>query len=151
MDTLQPLGDQAALAGCRDERDALRLAAAVRRRAPPWLVDVVQAYTTVAVHFDLERIGYADVEAMLRGLELHTDAADDAALGASHVLPCCYELQQDLERSHGIRASLKSISVAIARRDFRGKRPRHELAARPETWRQAKWGSNAAWRVARAP
>ena len=49
-------------------------------------------------------------------------------------------LQQDLEQSHGIRASLKSISVAIARRDFRWKRPRHELAARPETWRQAKGG-----------
>ena len=49
-------------------------------------------------------------------------------------------LQHDLERSHGIRASVKSISVAIARLHFRWKRPRHELAARPETWRQAKGG-----------
>jgi transposase len=60
-------------------------------------------------------------------------------------------LQHDLEQSHGIRASLKSISVAIARLEFRWKRPRHELAARPDAWRQAKGGSNAAWRVARAP
>ena len=37
-------------------------------------------------------------------------------------------LQQDLEQAHGIRASLKSISVAIARLHFRWKRPRHELA-----------------------
>jgi transposase len=44
-------------------------------------------------------------------------------------------LQHDLERVHGIRASLKSISAAIARLDFRWKRPRHELAARPTTWR----------------
>lgn len=49
-------------------------------------------------------------------------------------------LQHDLERSHGIRASVKSISVAIARLHFRWKRPRHELAARPATWRQAKGG-----------
>jgi transposase len=49
-------------------------------------------------------------------------------------------LQHDLERSHGIRASLKSISMAIARLDFRWKRPRHELAARPKTWREAKGG-----------
>jgi transposase len=49
-------------------------------------------------------------------------------------------LQHDLERSHGIKASLKSIGAAIARLDFRWKRPRHVLAARPETWRQAKGG-----------
>ena len=30
----------------------------MRRLAPPWLVDVVQAYTTVAVYFDLDRITY---------------------------------------------------------------------------------------------
>jgi len=49
-------------------------------------------------------------------------------------------LRHDLERSHGVRASLKSIGAAIARLHFRWKRPRHELAARPETWRQAKGG-----------
>ena len=49
-------------------------------------------------------------------------------------------LQQDLEQAHGIRASLKSISVAIARLHSRWKRPRHELAAGPETWRQVKGG-----------
>ena len=41
--------------------------------------------------------------------------------------------QHDLEQAHGIKASLKSISVAIARLDYRWKRPRHELGARPET------------------
>ena len=94
MESLQPLGDQAALAECRDELDALRLNAAVRRAAPPWLVDVVQAYTTVAVHFDLERIVYADVAAMLGDLV----PIEDAALGRRHVLPCCYDLQRDLDR-----------------------------------------------------
>jgi transposase len=49
-------------------------------------------------------------------------------------------LQHHLEHAHGIEASLKSISAAIARLDLRWKRPRYELAARPETWRQAKGG-----------
>ena len=98
MESLQPLGDQAALAVCRDERAAVRSAAAVRRAAPPWLVDVVQAYTTVAVHFDLERIAFTDVAAMLRDLTPFEESASDAALGTRHVVPCCYELQSDLER-----------------------------------------------------
>jgi urease accessory protein UreE len=49
-------------------------------------------------------------------------------------------LQHHLEHAHGIKASVKSISLAIARLGLRWKRPRHELAARPETWRQAKGG-----------
>jgi allophanate hydrolase subunit 1 len=98
VDSLQPLGDQAALASCRDERAALRLAAAVHRLAPPWLIDVVQAYTTVAVHFDLDRVAFADVAVVLRGLAPAEEAADDAGLGRRHVLPCCYAMQLDLDR-----------------------------------------------------
>ena len=49
-------------------------------------------------------------------------------------------LQQYLEQAHGITASRKSISAAIARLDLRWKRPRYELAAQPEHWRQAKGG-----------
>ncbi len=98
MDSLQPLGDQAVLASCRDERAALRLGEAVRRLAPPWLIDVVQAYTTVAVYFDLDRVRFADVAAELHRLGPALDAGDDADPGRRHVLPCCYEMQRDLER-----------------------------------------------------
>jgi inhibitor of KinA len=98
MESLQPMGDQAALAYCRDERAALRLAAAVRRFAPPWVVDVVQAYTTVAVHFDLDRVVYAGVAEALRNLEMTAEERDDAGLGQRHVIPCCYGMQLDLER-----------------------------------------------------
>jgi inhibitor of KinA len=98
MDSLQPLGDQAALASCPDERAAVRLAAAVRRLAPPWLVDVVQAYTTVAVHFDLDQVVFADVAAALRGIDASAGAGGEASLGKRHVIPCCYEMQLDLER-----------------------------------------------------
>jgi transposase len=49
-------------------------------------------------------------------------------------------LRHHLEHAHGIKASVGSISAAIARLGLRWKRPRHELAARPKTWRQAKGG-----------
>ena len=98
MESLQPLGDQAVLAACRDEAAALRLADAVRRLAPPWLVDVVQAYQTVAVYFDLERITFAETAVVLRELAASAQTAADAGPTKLHVLPCCYEMQLDLER-----------------------------------------------------
>lgn len=91
-----PLGDQAALAYCGDEVNALRFAAAVRRAAPPWLVDVVQAYTSVAVFFDLGQYQFAAVVRYLEGLE--TAAPSDVAAGRLYQIPCCYELQQDMDR-----------------------------------------------------
>jgi inhibitor of KinA len=97
MHSLQPLGDQAALASFADEGAALRWATAVRRLAPPWLVDVVQAYTSVAVYFDLDQTTFAAVAPVLR------DLARRAARGGedperSYTIPCCYELGLDLER-----------------------------------------------------
>jgi transposase len=52
-------------------------------------------------------------------------------------------LQRYLEEVHEIETSRKSVSRAIARLGIRWKRPRHRLGLRPETWRQAKGGSNA--------
>jgi inhibitor of KinA len=96
MESLQPLGDQAALAYFADETAALRFAAAVRRFAAPWLVDVVQAYTSVAVFFDLERTHFAAVADNLRRLDL--DAGAGPPGGRLHHIPCCYDLQLDLDR-----------------------------------------------------
>ena len=97
MFSLRPLGDQAMLASFDAEDDALRWAAAVRRLAPPWLVDVVQAYRTVAVYFDLDQINSAAVvqalDDMARG-----GLPDVAAESRLHEIPCCYELQLDLPR-----------------------------------------------------
>jgi transposase len=45
-----------------------------------------------------------------------------------------------LKRAHGIEVSRRSVGLAIDRLGIRGKRPRHELALRPETWRQSKGG-----------
>jgi transposase len=56
-----------------------------------------------------------------------------------------------LKKQHHISVSRKSVSLAIARLKLRWKRPRHDLARRPATWRQAKGGSNGAWPHGSAP
>src|SRR5262245_63312432 len=93
-----PLGDQAVLAYCADEEAALRLAAAVRRAAAPWLLDVVQAYTSVAVFFDPGQVHFAGAAERLSDLEGEPAAA---APGRAHRIPCCYELGPDLGRVAG--------------------------------------------------
>ena len=94
---LVPLGDQAVLAYLADEQAALRFAAAVRRASDPWLIDVVQAYTSVAIFYDLDRITYQEAAERLRGLEI---GAAEVPLppGRLHRIPCCYEFQLDLAR-----------------------------------------------------
>jgi transposase len=49
-------------------------------------------------------------------------------------------LREYLEQVHGIAVSQKSVSLAIERWRMRWKRPRHQLALRPEHWRQSKGG-----------
>ncbi len=100
MTSLQPLGDQAALAYFADESAAFRFAAAVRRAEPPWLVDVVQAYTSVAVFYDLDRTGYAGVAEYLRARGMRDERSEimEETLGKHQRIPCCYEWQLDLDR-----------------------------------------------------
>lgn len=49
-------------------------------------------------------------------------------------------LVQYLEEFHNTAVSTQSVRLAIERLGMRWKRPRHQLALRPETWRQAKGG-----------
>jgi transposase len=49
-------------------------------------------------------------------------------------------LRFHLLKVHHLRVSADSVSLALARLRIRWKRPRHKLALRPETWRQAKGG-----------
>jgi transposase len=60
-------------------------------------------------------------------------------------------LRHYLREVHHLDVSRPSVSLAIDRLGLRWKRPRHGLARRPATWRQAKGGSNVAWRHGNAP
>jgi inhibitor of KinA len=97
MISLQPLGDQAVLARFAAENDALRWSVAVRRLSVAWLVDVVQAYRSVAVYFDLEQTTFATVAQALQ--EMTRDGIPDvAAESRFHEIPCCYDFPLDLPR-----------------------------------------------------
>ncbi len=94
---LLPLGDQAVTAYLDDETGALRFAAAVRRAKFPWLVDVVQAYTSVSVFYTLDQIEFSRVAEELRPLT-EQPAIGDLEESRRHAIPCCYELGPDLQR-----------------------------------------------------
>ncbi len=97
MISLKSLGDQALLASFETESGALHWAEAVRRLAAPWLVDVVQAYRSVAVFFDLDQTTLSAVNLTLDALtrEGIPTVTTEARL---HQIPCCYEFQLDLPR-----------------------------------------------------
>lgn len=90
-----PLGDQAVMVYLDDEATASAFAAAARSPDWPWRVDVVQAYRSVAVFYDLSRIAYGEAAAAITRLDAIPAAA---APGRLHVIPCCYELGLDLDR-----------------------------------------------------
>ncbi|MFO0928474.1 MAG: carboxyltransferase domain-containing protein [Gemmataceae bacterium] len=71
------------------------LAAAARRLAAPWQVDIVAAYTTVAVFVDLETVRLADARAVLERID---PAEQGNAAARLHRIPCCYALESDLDR-----------------------------------------------------
>jgi inhibitor of KinA len=96
MESLAPLGDQGVLARFHDETSALRWAEAVRSVSAPWLLDIVQAYATVAVFHDPDLIRQSDVLSQLAGLTVAPDATGET--GRLHCIPCCYERNLDLER-----------------------------------------------------
>jgi inhibitor of KinA len=98
MTALLPLGDQAVLAYFADESAALRYAAVVRRGGAPWLIDVVQAYASVAVFFDPDRCDFGTASGHLRRLAAEADRSPQPAEGQRHVIPCCYEMGPDLAR-----------------------------------------------------
>ncbi|MGZ3302418.1 MAG: helix-turn-helix domain-containing protein [Isosphaeraceae bacterium] len=60
-------------------------------------------------------------------------------------------LSRYLREHHRLAVRDRTVSRAIARPGIRWKRPRHQLARRPDTWRQSNGGSNAAWRVGPVP
>jgi inhibitor of KinA len=98
MTSLVPLGDQAVLAYFADETSALRFAHAVLQANEPWVVDVVQAYSSVAVFYDLDHATFDIASEKLGIIAECSDRSDVPLQSRHHVIPCCYELQLDLDR-----------------------------------------------------
>jgi inhibitor of KinA len=98
MDAFLPLGDQAVLTYLEDEAAAWQFAAVVRRANRSWMVDVVQAYTSVAVFFDLDKVAHKEAVQQLG--RLGSDKQYSGALPEvrRHRIPCCYDFQLDLAR-----------------------------------------------------
>src|SRR5512135_88608 len=70
--------------------------------------------------------------------------SDPRALGYRSTVWTAPLLSRYLQEHHQIAVCDRTVGRAIARLDIRWKRPRHQLARRPDTWRQSKGGSNAA-------
>jgi inhibitor of KinA len=94
---LLPLGDQAVLVYLDDEQAAFRVASQVRAAAPGWLLDVVQAYASVGIFFNGDLASFAVIADWLRQTITDLPAEGATPPGRLHVIPCCYELQLDLE------------------------------------------------------
>jgi inhibitor of KinA len=114
MRKLIPLGDQAVLAYFPDETAAVRFAAAVRAAGFDWLQDVVPAYASVGIFFDADRVSLTQVMKALEALKVPTSAG--AEPGRLHRIPCCYEMQLDLQRvaEHTGLAAEEVISRHVA-------------------------------------
>lgn len=65
---------------------------------------------------------------------------DPRTLGYHQTVWTAPLLVRYLHDHHEVAVSRKTVSRAIARLDIRWKRPRHQLARRPDTWRQSKGG-----------
>lgn len=85
------------------------------------------------------------VHGIIDPLILEVIERDPRELGDRSTIWTAPLLRYYLEAQHHLCVSRKSVSVAIARLGLRWKRPRHDLARRAPTWRQATGGSNVVW------
>ena len=111
--SIVPLGDAAALVSFADEAAALRFGHAVSHARAPWLLDIVQAYATVGVFFDLDQIAFHDVAERLRHLG---GPVPEQTRACHYLIPCCYEFGPDLQRvcSHTGLAADEVIARHVA-------------------------------------
>jgi inhibitor of KinA len=92
--SIEPLGDQACLVRCASEKEARAFAFSARQMDWPWLVDVVPAYKSVGLYFDLRLCRYRQVEKALERLTIRPAPLQKREIE----IPCCYAYEADLER-----------------------------------------------------
>jgi len=91
---LEPLGDQGVLLLFATEAQAQGFAQTLQQRRPDWLTDVVVAYHSLAVFYDLEKADYQTVADVL--CTWPSETAERC--GRLYEVPCCYDLGPDLDR-----------------------------------------------------
>jgi inhibitor of KinA len=106
------LGDQCALFSFPTEDEALRFSRAAGRLRPDWLVDVVAAYFTVAVYFDLRMVCYREVVEQCRRLPLDWEGKLPPSERTLDI-PCCYDYGLDLERIAGFAGVTPGEVIAL--------------------------------------
>jgi len=90
---VEALGDRAVLVTCRDELSAQQLAAAVKEKQWPGVLDLVVAYHSLAVHVDTTLLPVSKLLQQLGRVKLK----NIESVGKLHLIPCCYEMGEDLE------------------------------------------------------
>lgn len=93
---LESMGDQAILARFEKEQEALQFTSQLRRQQLSWIVDIVQAYFTVAIYFDFSQIRFHDAVNQIHQMDIPSSRA--TIQGNKYFIPCCYDRQQDLHR-----------------------------------------------------
>ncbi len=129
---LIPMGDRALVIEFGDRLDpelSSRIAAAaqhLRASPPPGVLDIVPAYTTLALHYDPAVVGAGATpyEALIEQIEAWLHAQADAELTPGHLveIPVCYGsgLGEDLEevaRQHGLTP--EEVATIHASTDYR--------------------------------
>jgi inhibitor of KinA len=114
--TMQPMGDQALLASFEEENAAAVFAGAVRCQPPPGLVDVVQAYSTVAVYFTLDVTRYHDIALHARAIAENAAPTTGQPVGILQHIPICYDFPLDQARvaQHTGLSVEEAISLHLA-------------------------------------
>jgi len=91
---ISPLADVGLIVAFDGETEALRYARTLNRALPAWVEDVVPSYRTVGIVLRPGSISIDDAKVWLEGVR--PDRLE-TSVGALHCIPCCYEMQLDMQ------------------------------------------------------
>lgn len=96
--SFKALGDQALIVETGREDFAWQLAAGLRRMAPAWLDDVVPAYTSVGVFFQISKIRVSEVRRWLEEFLVALPMMETKTTPKLHRIPVDYQDAPDADR-----------------------------------------------------
>ena len=94
---IAPLADLGFIVGFDTEIEAVRYALALSQAMPfpLWIEDIVPSYRSVGI---VVKPGSFSIREARRYLEGVRPTAADGEVGVLHIVPCCYEMQLDMDR-----------------------------------------------------